>query len=153
MCCSFCIGVLCFVFSCFFFKQKTAYEVRISDWSSDVCSSDLGLKGAITRVMGATWQRCRVHFMRNALSYVPKGQNTVVAAALRQVFLQPAQKSATPVWRQDADQLRTRWPNLGACMDEAEADVLTYTGFPTHHRPQLHSTNQTIRPKPAGQHP
>jgi putative transposase len=66
-----------------------------------------GLKGAITRVMGATWQRCRVHFMRNALSYVPKGQNTVVAAAIRQVFLQPDQKSATQVWRQVADQLRT----------------------------------------------
>src|SRR3546814_15280731 len=74
--------------------------------------------------MGATWQRCRVHFMRNALSYVPKGQNTVVAAAIRQVFLQPDQKSATQVWRQVADQLRTRWPKLGACMDEAETDVL-----------------------------
>ena len=89
-----------------------------------------GLKGAITRVMGATWQRCRVHFMRNALSYVPKGQNTVVAAAIRQVFLPPDQKSATQVWRQVADQLRTRWPKLGACMDEAETDVLAYTGFP-----------------------
>jgi putative transposase len=97
-----------------------------------------GLKGAITRVMGATWQRCRVHFMRNALSYVPKGQNTVVAAAIRQVFLQPDQKSATQVWRQVADQLRTRWPKLGACMDEAETDVLAYTGFPTQHRTKLH---------------
>ena len=46
--------------------------------------------------------------MRNALSYVPKGQNTVVAAAIRQVLLQPDQKSATQVWRQVADQLRTR---------------------------------------------
>ena len=104
-----------------------------------------GLKGAITRVMGATWQRCRVHFMRNALSYVPKGQNTVVAAAIRQVFLQPDQKSATQVWRQVADQLRTRWPKLGACMDEAETDVLAYTGFPTQHRTKLHSTNPLER--------
>lgn len=48
-----------------------------------------GLKAAITRVLGATWQRCRVHFMRKELGYVPKGQNTVVAAAIRQVFLQP----------------------------------------------------------------
>src|SRR4051812_19480284 len=48
-----------------------------------------GLKGAIRRVMGATWQRCRVHWMRNALAYVPKGQQTMVAAALRQAFLQP----------------------------------------------------------------
>src|SRR3546814_966460 len=83
-----------------------------------------GLKGAITRVMGATWQRCRVHFMRNALSYVPKGQNTVVAAAIRQVFLQPDQKSATQVWRQVADQLRTRWPKLGACMEDRKSTRL-----------------------------
>jgi len=79
--------------------------------------------------------------MRNALSYVPKGQNTVVAAAIRQVFLQPDQKTATQVGRQVADQLRTRWSKLGACMDEAETDVLAYTGFPTQHRPKLHSTN------------
>jgi hypothetical protein len=90
-------------------------------------------------------ERTRVHFMRNALSYVPKGQNTVVAAAIRQVFLQPDQKSATQVWRQVADQLRTRWPKLGACMDEAETDVLAYTGFPTQHRTKLHSTNPLER--------
>src|SRR3546814_6475961 len=83
--------------------------------------------------------------MRNALSYVPKGQNTVVAAAIRQVFLQPDQKSATQDWRQVADQLRTRWPKLGACMDEAETDVLAYTGFPTQHRTTLHSTNPPER--------
>lgn len=83
-----------------------------------------GIKAAVSKVLCASWQRCRVHFMRNALSYVPKGQNTVVAAAIRQVFLQPDQKSATQVWRQVADQLRTRWPKLGACMDEAETDVL-----------------------------
>jgi transposase-like protein len=65
-----------------------------------------GLKAAITRVLSATWQRCRVHFMRNALAYVPKGQNTVVAAAIRQVFLQPDHAAATQVWRQVADQLR-----------------------------------------------
>src|SRR6476469_5825411 len=53
-----------------------------------------GLKAAITRVVGATWQRCRVHFMRNALAHVPKGQNTVVAAAIRQVFLQPDHAAA-----------------------------------------------------------
>ncbi|MFX8285690.1 transposase, partial [Acinetobacter baumannii] len=67
-----------------------------------------GLKAAITRVVGATWQRCRVHFMRNALAHVPKGQNTVVAAAIRQVFLQPDHAAATQTWRHVADQLRGR---------------------------------------------
>ena len=104
-----------------------------------------GLKAAITRVLSATWQRCRVHFMRNALAYVPKGQNTVVAAAIRQVFLQPDHAAATQVWRQVADQLRARWPKLGACMDEAEHDVLAYMTFPEQHRVKLHSTNPLER--------
>ena len=104
-----------------------------------------GLKAAITRVLGATWQRCRVHFMRNALAYVPKGQNTVVAAAIRQVFLQPDHAAATQVWRQVADQLRARWPKLGACMDDAEHDVLAYMTFPEQHRVKLHSTNPLER--------
>lgn len=92
-----------------------------------------GLKAAITRVVGATWQRCRVHFMKNALAYVPKGQNTVVAAAIRQVFLQPDHAAATQTWRNVVDQLRTRWPKLGDCMDAAEHDVLAYMIFNPGH--------------------
>src|SRR4051812_27538094 len=53
-----------------------------------------GLRLAITRVLGATWQRCRVHWMRNALAHVPKGQHTMVAAAIRQAFLQPDAEAA-----------------------------------------------------------
>ena len=101
-----------------------------------------GLKAAITRVVGATWQRCRVHFMRNALAHVPKGQNTVAAAAIRQVFLQPDHEAATQTWRHVADQLRARWPKLGACMDAAEHDVLAYMTFPEQHRVKLHSTDE-----------
>ena len=104
-----------------------------------------GLKGAIRRVLGATWQRCRVHWMRNALAYVPKGQQTMVAAALRQAFLQPDQESARRVWRQMADQFRARWPKLGALMDDSEHDVLAYLAFPTQHRAKLHSTNPLER--------
>src|SRR5512144_2981393 len=104
-----------------------------------------GLKGAIRRVLGATWQRCRVHWMRNALAYVPKGQQTMVAAALRQAFLQPDQESARRVWRQMADQFRARWPKLGAFMDDSEHDVLAYMAFPTQHRAKLHSTNPLER--------
>ncbi len=107
-----------------------------------------GLKAAITRVVGATWQRCRVHcraFMRNALAHVPKGQHSVVAAAIRQVFLQPDHAAATQTWRHVADQLRPRWPKLAACMDEAEHDVLAYMTFPEQHRVKLHSTNPLER--------
>ncbi len=104
-----------------------------------------GLKAAVTRVVGATWQRCRVHFMRNALAHVPKAQTTMVAAAIRQVFLQPDQASAVQSWRHVADQLRVRWPKLGTLMDEAESDVLAYMSFPIQHRPKLHSTNPLER--------
>jgi putative transposase len=104
-----------------------------------------GLKAAIQRVLGATWQRCRVHFMRNALAHVPKGQHTMVAAAIRQAFLQPDHASAEQIWRQVADQMRSRWPKLAALMDEAEPDVLAYMTFPAQHRAKLHSTNPLER--------
>ena len=105
-----------------------------------------GLKAAIARSLtGATWQRCRVHFMRNALAHVPRSQTTVVAAAIRQAFVQPDHASATRTWRHVADQLRARWPKLGALMDGAEADVLAYMAFPMRHRTKLHSTNPLER--------
>ena len=100
-----------------------------------------GLKAAIRRVIGATWQRCRVHFARNALAYVPRGQHAMVAAAIRQAFIQPDRKSAGETWRHVADQLRGRWPKLGALMDEAEDDVLAYMTFPSQHRVKLHSAD------------
>jgi putative transposase len=104
-----------------------------------------GLKHAIAKVLHATWQRCRVHWMRNALAHVPKGQQTMVAAALRQAFLQPDQEDARRVWRQVADQLRPRWPKLAALMDGSEHDVLAYMAFPAQHRTKLHSTNPLER--------
>jgi putative transposase len=104
-----------------------------------------GLKAAIAKVLGATWQRCRVHWMRNALAHVPEGQQTVVAAALRQAFFQTGRGTARQAWRQVADQLRPRWPKLSALMDESEHDVLAYMGFPAQHRAKLHGTNPLER--------
>ena len=104
-----------------------------------------GLKHAIGKVLSATWQRCRVHWMRNALAYVPKGQHTMVAAALRQAFLQADREAARQAWRQLADQLRPRWPKLSGLMDESEHDVLAYMSFPVQHRTKLYSTNPLER--------
>ncbi len=104
-----------------------------------------GLRNAITCVLNAMWQRCRVHWMRNALAHVPKGQHTMVAAAIRQAFLQPDAEAARPPWRHVADQLRARWPKLGALMDDSEHDVLAYMTFPAQHRTKLHSTNPLER--------
>ena len=110
-----------------------------------VSDAQEGLKQAIARVLGAAWQRCRVHWMRNALAHVPKGQHTMVAAALRQAFLQADADTARHTWRQVADQLRPRWPKLAALMDESEHDVLAYLAFPAQHRTKLHSTNPLER--------
>jgi transposase-like protein len=110
-----------------------------------ISDAHTGLKAAIRRVFDATWQRCRVHWMRNALAHVPKGQHTVVSAAIRQAFNQPDQKGAVEVWRHVADQLRPRWPKLATLMDESEADVLAYMAFPAQHRTKLHSTNPLER--------
>ena len=104
-----------------------------------------GLKAAIARVLGAAWQRCRVHWMRNALAHVGKAQQSMAAAALRQAFLQPDQDSARRTWRHVADQLRPRWPKLGKLMDGSEEDVLAYMAFPARHRTKLHSTNTLER--------
>jgi transposase-like protein len=104
-----------------------------------------GLKAAIRRVMGATWQRCRVHRMRNALADVPKSQQSMVSASLRQAFLQDTPEKAHAVWRAGADQMRETWSKLGAFMDDSEHDVLAYMGFPEQHRAKLHSTNPLER--------
>ena len=104
-----------------------------------------GLRLAITRVLGATWQRCRVHWMRNALAHVQTAQHTMVAAAIRQAFLQTDAEAAHQTWRHVADQLRPRWPKLAALMDDSEHDVLAYMTFPGQHRTKLHSTNPLER--------
>jgi putative transposase len=100
-----------------------------------------GLKAAIRRVLGSTWQRCRVHWMRNAQAYVPKAQQNMVSAALRQAFI----PSARQTLRHVADQLRDKWPKLGAFIDESEADVLAHMNFPAQHRVKIHSTNPIER--------
>ncbi len=104
-----------------------------------------GLKAAIRRVLGSTWQRCRVHWMRNAQAYVPKGQQNMVSAVLRQAFTQLDHQNATQTMRHVADQLRDKWPKLGAFIDESEADVLAYMNFPAQHRVKIHSTNPIER--------
>jgi putative transposase len=104
-----------------------------------------GLKAAIRRVFGAGWQRCRVHWMRNALAYVPRTQQSMVAAALRQAFLQPDRAQASQMLRHVADQLRPKWSKLAAFIDDSETDVLSYLDFPEQHRSKLHSTNPLER--------
>jgi putative transposase len=105
-----------------------------------------GLKGAISAVLqGAAWQRCRVHFVRNALALVPKTAAQMVAATIRTVFVQPEADAARTTWRRVADSFRDRFPRLAALLDAAEADVLAYLGFPPEHWQQIWSNNPLER--------
>jgi transposase-like protein len=108
--------------------------------------SHQGLKDAIAATLtGASWQRCRVHFMRNALSHVPRSAAMMVAATIRTVFAQPEAGSAREQWRRVADSFRGRFPRLAELMDEAEADVLAYVTFPVEHWRQIWSNNPLER--------
>jgi putative transposase len=104
-----------------------------------------GIKAAVAKVLCASWQRCRIHFMRNVLAHAGKQGRRVVSAFIGTAFAQDDATSAKAQWRQVTDQLRPKVPKLAALMDEAETDVLAYMSFPKDHRVKLHSTNPLER--------
>jgi transposase-like protein len=104
-----------------------------------------GLKAAVTKVLRATWQRCRVHFARNALAHAGKAQRRIVSAWIGTAYAQEDAAAAHAQWRTVADQLRPKVPKLATLMDAAEEDVLAYMHFPAAHRTKLHSTNPIER--------
>jgi putative transposase len=87
-----------------------------------------GIKAAVFKVLSATWQRCRVPFMRNALAHAGRSGRRVVSAFIATAFAQD--DAAKGQWRRVADQLRAKVPKLARLMDEAEADVLASMTFP-----------------------
>jgi transposase-like protein len=111
-----------------------------------ISDAHVGLKAAVAKVLNASWQRCRVHFMRNVLAHAGRQGRRVVAAFIATAFAQDDAAAARGQWRQVADQLRPRVPKLAHMMDEAEPDVLAYMSFPPAHRLKLHSTNPIERP-------
>jgi putative transposase len=104
-----------------------------------------GLKAAVAKVLHATWQRCRVHTMRNLLAHAGRQGRGVAAAFIATAFAQDDAAAAKAQWRKVADQLRPKLPKLSAAMDDAEVDVLAYMDFPAAHRTKLHSTNSLER--------
>jgi len=110
-----------------------------------ISDSHEGIKAAASKVLKATWQRCRVHFMRNALAFANKTQRRMVSAAIGTVFVQDSPEAARKQWRSVADQFRDKMPKLAACMDEAENDVLAFMTFPRSHWSQIYSTNPLER--------
>ncbi|TIO06120.1 MAG: IS256 family transposase, partial [Mesorhizobium sp.] len=104
-----------------------------------------GIKAAVTKVLCATWQSCRVHFMRNVLACAGKSGRRVVSAFIATAFAQETPEAASTQWRAVADQIRPKVPKLATIMDDAEPDVLAYMTFPKEHRAKLHSTNPIER--------
>ena len=104
-----------------------------------------GIKAAVAKVFNATWQRCRVRFMRNVLAHAGRQGRRVVSAFIATAFAQNDAEAARTQWRRVADQLRPKLPKLAAFLDQAETDVLAYMTFPAAHRAKLHSTNPIER--------
>lgn len=104
-----------------------------------------GLRAAARRVFSATHQRCRVHWMRNALSHAPAKQRTAVAAMLKTIFAQESKADAEAQWDTVADALREKQDKLGTFMDASRDDVLAYMDFPREHWTQIASTNPLER--------
>src|SRR3712207_1432078 len=111
-----------------------------------ISDAHIGLKAAIAAVLlGASWQRCRVHFMRNVLARVPKGNAEMVAAAIRTIFAQPDAEHVRSQLDVIAGMLGRQFPQVEAMLREAEDDLLAFTAFPVAHWKKIWSTNPLER--------
>jgi len=105
-----------------------------------------GLKRAINQVFaGASWQRCRVHFMRNLLARIPHKDKQAVADAVRLIFDQPSRQNAEDQLHQLVDKLNPIYPKAATLLLDAEMDILAYKTFPNKHWRRIHSTNMLER--------
>jgi len=111
-----------------------------------VSDAHTGLKAAIGAVMaGASWQRCRVHFLRNVLARVPKGSAEMVAAAIRTIFAQPTAAEVTEQVGKVAAMLAPKFPAVARMLTDAREDLIAFTAFPVAHWRKLWSTNPLER--------
>ncbi|TCS21569.1 IS256 family transposase [Acidomonas methanolica] len=110
-----------------------------------VADAHAGLRAAAGRVFNATLQRCRVHWLRNALAHAHAKQRPAITALLRTIFTEHTADDASRQWRHVTDRLREGFPKLADFMERTEADVLAYMGFPKEHWTQISSTNPIER--------
>ena len=106
----------------------------------------LGLRDAIAAVFaGASWQRCRTHFMTNLLSKVPKSAQPLVATLVRSIYQQTEAKDVWNRHGQVVEQLRARFPDAAVMLADAGPDILAFTAFPQAHWRQIWSNNPQER--------
>jgi putative transposase len=111
-----------------------------------ISDAHTGLRTAVGQVLsGASWQRCRVHFMRNLLAHIPHGDKSMVAAAVRTIFAQPDREAAGQQLDLVVQNMAKRWPKAAALLAEAEEEVLAYRAFPREHWTRIYSTNTLER--------
>ena len=111
-----------------------------------ISDAHTGLKQAIAAVLlGAAWQRCRVHFLRNVLGTVPKGSAEMVAAAIRTIFAQPDAGHVREQLGVIAGMLGRQSPKVEAMLRDATEDLLAFTSFPAAHWKKIWSTNPLER--------
>ena len=111
-----------------------------------ISDARLGLTAAIKRMFqGSSWQRCRVHFLRNLLSHVPKAGQDMVAAAMKAVFVIQAPQQVRSHWQRVTEMLRKQFPNAVPLMEAARDDVLAFLHFPQEHWRKVWSTNPLER--------
>jgi putative transposase len=111
-----------------------------------ISDAHAGLTAAIAAVLlGASWQRCRVHFMRNVLARVPRGNAEMVAAAIRTIFAQPDAERVHEQFEVIAVMLGKQLPKVEAMLRDAKEDLLAFTGFPVAHWKKIWSTNPLER--------
>lgn len=105
-----------------------------------------GLRAAIRKnLQGTSWQRCRVHYVRNLMAPVPKASQEMVAAAFRSIFALTTPADVSARWDEVAAMLAERFPKSAALMDGAKFDVLAFTAFPKEHWRQIWSNNPLER--------
>lgn len=94
---------------------------------------------------GCCWQRCRLHFLRNLLPYVPKAGQDMMAAAIRAVFVIQAPDQVRANWQQVTEMLRRQFPTAVPVMKAARDDMLAFLNFPQEHWSKVCSTNPLER--------
>jgi len=111
-----------------------------------ISDADAGLVTAVhEQLLGASWQRCRVHFTRNAQDLVPRSAKSMVATFIRSIFEQIDEAAARAQLRRVVDGLGERFPAVAEMLMEAETDLLVHFTFPDTHRRQIRSTNPLER--------
>ncbi len=111
-----------------------------------ISDAHTGLVDAVGATLpGASWQRCRTHFMRNLLTRVPKAHQSLVATLVRSIFDQPDRAQVLAQHARVVEQLDDRFPDAAALLIDAAGDLLAFAGFPKEHWRQIWSNNPQER--------